>query len=76
VWVTVKFIPLTILTIEIASKLVRLYRSEVENGDVVVIYLCVNARPHQGRFGMRPWIYHSVKIGPLISIYVLVYPEE
>jgi hypothetical protein len=38
VWVTVKFTPLTVLTIEIRSKLVRLYRSEVKNGDVMVIY--------------------------------------
>jgi hypothetical protein len=51
VWVTVKFIPLTVLTIEITSKLVRLYRSEVKNGDVVVIYSPLNASGNRGRFG-------------------------
>jgi hypothetical protein len=68
VWVTVKFNPLTVLTIEITSQLVRLDRSEVKNGDVVMIYSRVTARVDRGRFGMRPWIYYSVKIGPFISI--------
>jgi hypothetical protein len=75
VWVTVKFIPLTVLIIEIRSKFVTLSRSEVKHGDVVVIYSRVNTEPNQAPFGMRPWIYSSVKIGPLISICLGLFGE-
>jgi hypothetical protein len=67
---TVKCAALTVLTLEITSKLVRLYRSGVKTGDVVVIpvYSRVNARGSRGRFAMTPWIDYSVRIGIFISI--------